>query len=264
MKTSNHPQARINRVNLLGVGISAVNLKSASEIISHWIEANQREYVVVCPVYSIMKAVEEPELRRIYNGAGMVTPDGMPVAMITRWSSGYQIERVYGPDLMLEMHTLSAREGYTNYYLGGAEGIAQRVAETFKQKFPTLKTAGTYTPAFRDLTPEEEQTLIDHINAANPDILWIALGSPKQDYWMARYRPQLNARVIIAVGAAFDFYSGRIRQAPRWMQRSALEWLFRLLTEPKRLWRRYVIYNPLFIFHTLLQILGLKKYELID
>jgi len=259
LKACKHPR----RINVLGVGISAVTMQLAIETITCWIEEGQREYVVVCPVYSLMKALENPDLRLAYHHAGMVTPDGMPVALLAKWQSNEAIERVYGPDLMFDLHQHGLGTGFSHYYLGGAEGVAQQVANTFEVRFPGLKVAGTYTPPFRELTADEEAAMINTINEANPDVLWVALGSPRQDYWMARYRSRLNARVVIAVGAAFDFHTGRIRQAPRWMQKLALEWLFRLIVEPRRLWRRYIIYNPLFIFHVILQKSGLKKYELI-
>jgi N-acetylglucosaminyldiphosphoundecaprenol N-acetyl-beta-D-mannosaminyltransferase len=192
----------------------------------------------------------------------MVTPDGMPLVFLGRWLGHYHVERVYGPDVMLAFSELSAARGYTHFYYGGAEGLPEKLADTLRQRFPGLKVVGTYSPPFRALTPEEDQAIVERINAANPDVVWVGLGCPKQDIWMAQHRDKLHAPVLIGVGAAFDFLSGQKQQAPHWMQRYSLEWLYRLAHEPRRLWRRYLLYNPYFIFLVLLQIAGLRRVPL--
>jgi N-acetylglucosaminyldiphosphoundecaprenol N-acetyl-beta-D-mannosaminyltransferase len=258
------PCRRLPRVNILGVGISAVDMMEACGQICCWIENRQPAYVVVCSVNPVMVSQSDPAHRAVVNRAGMVTPDGMPLVFLCRKLGFPHVTRVYGPDLILAFSEVAAQKGYSNFYYGGAEGEPDQLAEVLTQQFEGLKVAGAYSPPFRALTPEEKQAVITMINTAKPDVVWVGLGSPKQDFWMAEYREHLNAPVLIGVGAAFDFLTGRTPQAPRWMQRNALEWLFRLIHEPRRLWRRYIIYNPLFLWFMLLQITGLRRIPLED
>ena len=175
---------------------------------------------------------------------------------------GYSnVERVYGPDLMLAFSDLAAEKGYTNFFYGGAEGVPEELAEILCQRFPGLKVVGTYSPPFRPLTPEEDKVIVETINQANPDVVWVGLGMPKQELWMGEHLGRIAASIMVGVGAAFDFLSGRKEWAPRWMQRNGLEWLFRLLHEPSRLWRRN-LYHPLFFYNVLLQRAGIKHFRL--
>jgi N-acetylglucosaminyldiphosphoundecaprenol N-acetyl-beta-D-mannosaminyltransferase len=254
MSGTNH-----QRVNILGVGVSAINMQQALDTLANWIETGVRAYVVVCPVYTVMLCQEDPALRMVVNRAELVTPDGMPLVFLSRWMGHKHVGRVYGPDLILAFSELAAERGYTQYYYGGAPGVPKQLAVVLSQRFPGLQVAGTFSPPFRDLTDEEDEAIVETINAAEPDVVWVGLGSPKQDFWMARHRQRLNAPVMVGVGAAFDFLTGRVPQAPRWMQRSALEWLFRLWTEPRRLWRRYLLYNPLFLLYVGLHLVGLRR-----
>jgi N-acetylglucosaminyldiphosphoundecaprenol N-acetyl-beta-D-mannosaminyltransferase len=254
----------LTRVNILGVGISAINMAMALDQLACWIEQRQRVYVAVCAVHPIVACQFDEDHRALLNHANMVTPDGMPLVFVSRIMGHPHVDRVYGPDLMLAFTERMAQRGYSSYYYGGAEGVPELLAETLTQRFPGLKVVGTYSPPFRALMPDEEQAIIDQINAAQPDVVWVGLGSPKQEFWMKKYRERLNAPVLIGVGAAFDFVTDRKPQAPRWMQRHALEWVFRLWHEPRRLWQRYVIYNPLFILYVLLQLLGLRRIPLDD
>lgn len=237
-------------------------MEQALEQISCWIERREKATVVVCPVYTVMMCQEQPALRRIVNRAGMVTPDGMPLVFLSRRLGHPHVERVYGPDLMLAFSELAAERSYTSTFYGGAEGVAAQLAHTLTDRYPSLQVASTHSPPFRELTSEEDKAVVDAINEANPDVVWVGLGSPKQDYWIAAHRDRLNAPVLIGVGAAFDMHTGRVAQAPGWMQRSGLEWLFRLAVEPRRLWRRYLIYNPLFILYMALQLTGLRRVPL--
>ncbi|MCB0164766.1 MAG: WecB/TagA/CpsF family glycosyltransferase [Anaerolineae bacterium] len=230
--------------------------------ISTWIEQGARQYVSICTVHTIMECRQSEPVRRVVNQAGLATPDGMPLVWLGRLKSNLEVTRVYGPDLMLALCELSARYGYRQYFYGGREGVAELLAERLRTRFPDLQIAGTYCPPYRPLTYQEDACVIDQINQAAPDVIWVGLGAPKQDLWMAAHRDRLTAPVLIGVGAAFDFHTGRIPQAPKWMQRSGLEWFFRLLHEPRRLWYRYLVYNPLFILLTLVQSLGLKKFSL--
>jgi N-acetylglucosaminyldiphosphoundecaprenol N-acetyl-beta-D-mannosaminyltransferase len=222
---------------------------------------NRRDYVCTCPVYTLMAGHERREVRAALNGAAWVTPDGMPVVWALKLRGAREVGRVYGPDLMLALSAVSAERGYRQFYLGGGPGVAEALAETMRQRYPGLTVAGIYAPPFRKQTADEEAAMVAHINTVNAHIVWVGLGSPKQDLWMARFRPALQAPLLIGVGAAFDFFTGRQAQAPRWMQRAGLEWLFRLAREPRRLWRRYLVYNPKFVLHLALQLTGLRRYD---
>ncbi len=250
------------RVNVLGVGVSAINMPMALEIIAGWIARREPRYVCVTGVHGVMESQRDEDLRRIHNRAGIVAPDGMPLVWLSRLRGFRHVERVYGPDLMLAVCEYSVSRGYRHFFYGGVEGVADRLAAALQKRFPGLQVVGTYSPPFRPLTPEEDEQVVGIINAGDPDIVWVGLSTPKQERWMVEHRDRLRAPVLIGVGAAFDFLSGRKPQAPRWMQRSGLEWLFRLLTEPRRLWRRYLINNPLFVALVLLQLTGLRRYSL--
>ena len=252
------------RVNILGVGISAITMTQAVDQISAWIEIRARQYVCVCTVHTVIECQKSEKMLRAVNSAGLATPDGMPLVWIGNSLTGQKtpVERVYGPDLMLALCQLSAEIGYSHFFYGGAAGVPEQLADKLKKRFPGLKVAGTYAPPYRSAGVREDAPVIDQINQAAPDIIWVGLGTPKQDLWMALHRDALTAPVLIGVGAAFDFHTGGIPQAPKWMQRAGLEWLFRLWQEPKRLWYRYLVYNPLFILLILAQALGLRQYSL--
>ena len=250
------------RVNILGVGISAINMDIALDLIEAWIAHRESHYICVTPVHSVMECQRDPELRHICNASGMTTPDGMPLVWLSRLHGYHYVDRVYGPDLMLALCECSARRSYRHFFYGGAEGVPEQLAANLQHRFPGLIIVGIYSPPFRSLTPDEDDQIVQMINDANPDVVWVGLGSPKQERWMAAHIGRLKAPVLIGVGAAFDFLAGRKRQSPRWMQHSGLEWLFRLLTEPRRLWRRYLVNNPLFVLLVLAQALGLRRYSL--
>jgi N-acetylglucosaminyldiphosphoundecaprenol N-acetyl-beta-D-mannosaminyltransferase len=250
------------RVNILGVGISATNLQQAVDLIEGWVARRQPHYVNVCTVHTIMECQQAPRLRRIVNESGLSTPDGMPLVWLSQWAGHRSANRVYGPDLMLALCDRAQATGTRHYFYGGREGVAGRLAEKLRARFPRLTIAGLYTPPFRPPDADEDQEVVDTINASNADIVWVGLGTPKQDYFVARHRPRLQAPVLIAIGAAFDFHAGLMPQAPRWMQRSGLEWLFRLAHEPRRLAYRYLVYNPQFVVRVALQRAGVRHYEL--
>ena len=250
------------RVNVLGVGVSAITMAEALAHIDRWIAADAREYVCVTGVHGVMESHGDARLRDIHNQAGLVTPDGMPLVWVSRWQGHAHVERVYGPDLMLACCEAGLPKGYRHFFYGGAPGVPERLVARLKQRFPGLRIAGTWSPPFRELTPAEERDLVEAIAAARPHIVWVGLSTPKQERWMARLVGTLPAPVLIGVGAAFDMHAGVTKQAPRWMQRSGLEWLFRLGSEPRRLWRRYLVNNPRFVWRLLLQSSGLAHYEL--
>lgn len=233
--------------DVLDVKISAINMPTAVATIEGWIADRDPNYVCICTVHTVMECQRDPRLRDVVNAAGLRTPDGMPLVWLSRRAGHPGVSRVYGPDLMLELAARSATTGHRHYFYGGAPGVADTLAERLSTRFPGLQVAGTHTPPMLPVGALERDETIAEINASEADIVWVGLGTPKQDWWVANHRPLLKAPVLIAVGAAFDFHTGRIRQAPKWMQRSGLEWLFRLSQDPKRLWHRYLVLNWLFV-----------------
>jgi len=246
----------IQRANILGIGVSAINMSQALETIAEWIHRREQQYICVRDVHGIMESQSDTKLKQIHNRAGLVTPDGMPLVWLSHLKGFPWVERVYGPDLMLAVCEQSVAKGYRHYFYGGAEGVPEKLITRLTQRFSGLRVAGWWSPPFRPLSSEEDEGLIEIINRTEPDIVWVGLSTPKQEYWMYEHLGRLKAPVMIGVGAAFDFHAGVKRQAPRWMQKSGLEWSFRLLNEPRRLWRRYLINNPLFLWMLLLQALG--------
>jgi N-acetylglucosaminyldiphosphoundecaprenol N-acetyl-beta-D-mannosaminyltransferase len=250
------------RVNILGVLVSAVAMDEALRLIEDWIDTGERQYVTVSGVHGLMESQRDEALRGIHNAAGMVTPDGMPLVWLSRLKGHAGVDRVYGPDLMLACCERSVRRGYSHYLYGGGPGVPERLADRLRVRLPGIKIVGCHSPPFRPLTPGEDEAIVRQINEANPDIVWVGLSTPKQERWMAAHRQSVWAPVLIGVGAAFDLHAGLKPQAPYWMQRSGLEWLFRLLTEPRRLWRRYLINNPLFLWYLLRQAIAPERYRM--
>jgi len=248
------------RVNVLGVGISVLNLRTALEAIAAAVHARRKGYICVTGVHGVMEAQDDETFKKILNAAFLCTPDGMPMVWAGKLAGHREMRRVYGPDLMLDVCAWSEASGAKHFFYGGADGVAELLAQKLKEKFPKLQIVGTFTPPFRALNESEMKKLQAQVAAAQPDIFWVGLSTPKQEKFMAEFLPQLDATLMVGVGAAFDFHSGRVRQAPRWMQRSGLEWFYRLCCEPRRLAKRYFRNNPLFILKFLGQSSGLKNY----
>jgi len=247
------------RIDILGVGVSAINMDMTLDTIDRWVADRQHNYVCVTSVHGVIESQRDHELRRIQNQAGLVTPDGMPLVWVSRLRNQRHVGRVYGPDLMTAVCTESVSKGYRHFLYGGAAGLPERFADQLRNRFPGIRIVGAYSPPFRPLTPDEDEAIVHRINESNADIVWIGLSTPKQEYWMAAHLGRLDAPVMIGVGAAFDFLAGVKKQAPRWIQRSGFEWLFRLITEPRRLWRRYLKVVPLFVLYMTLDSLGLRE-----
>jgi N-acetylglucosaminyldiphosphoundecaprenol N-acetyl-beta-D-mannosaminyltransferase len=245
-------------VNVLGVNVAATDLAGATQRILDMVAQRQRSYVCVTGVHGIMESRSRPDLQRVHNAAGLVTPDGMPLVYICRAAGHPECGRVYGPDLMLAVCAAAQERGYRQFFYGATPRTLERLTARLHDRFPDLAIAGSFAPPFRAMTAAERAQALEHINRCDPDIIWIGLGTPKQERWMAENRAELDAAVLIGVGAAFDFHAGNVRQAPRWMQPLCLEWLFRLAVEPKRLWKRYVRIVPAFVFHFALQRLGVR------
>lgn len=251
------------RFNVLGVAVSAISMPDAVSTIESWIEGGRRSYVCVTGVHGVMESRSDETLRAIHNAAGMVTPDGMPLVWLGRLAGHSAVDRVYGPDLFLEVMGRSVATGRRHFFYGGGDGVADLLASRTRQRFPGVDIVGTYTPPFRALSEEEDEAVVGMINESGADIVWVGLSTPKQERWMSAHVGRLNAAAMIGVGAAFDFHAGLKSQAPRWMQRSGLEWAYRMGTEPRRLAKRYLTNNPRFVMHALAQKLGLRSYPLV-
>ena len=250
------------RLNVLGVGVSAVDMQAAVRRIGDWIDGGDREYVCVTGVHGVMESQVSDELRAIHNGAGMVTPDGMPLAWLLRLAGFADVSRVCGPDLMPAVFRAGESRGDRHFLYGATEAKLQQLEAGLLRRAPRAQIVGRYAPPFRPLTAVEADDVIMRIGDTRPDIVWIGLSTPKQERWMAEFRPRLNAPVLIGVGAAFDVHAGLLPRAPALMQRCGLEWLHRVCVEPRRLWRRYFYNNPRFLALLALQAVGLHRRRL--
>ncbi|MCE0497605.1 MAG: WecB/TagA/CpsF family glycosyltransferase [Methylacidiphilales bacterium] len=251
-----------DRINVLGVGIHPLNLPKAVAAIGEAIRTRAKGYICVTGVHGVSEAQDDPAFRAILNRALLNTPDGMPMVWMGRWQGAREMDRVYGPDLMLEVCRVSEQANWRHFFYGGAAGAAEQLAASLQSRFPKLIVTGTHTPPFRPLNEQETGELRALVAEKKPDIIWVGLSTPKQEVFMAGIVSQLDTTLMIGVGAAFDLLSGRVRQAPRWMQRCGFEWLYRLVQEPGRLWKRYLKNNPLFIGRVFLQLTGLRRYTL--
>jgi N-acetylglucosaminyldiphosphoundecaprenol N-acetyl-beta-D-mannosaminyltransferase len=207
-----------------------------------------------------MEARADPYLRQIFNRALMNVPDGMPMTWVGHLQGLRDMDRVFGPDLMAEMCRLSVLRGYRHFLYGGKPGVADSLREALQRRFPGLQVVGTYTPPFRSLTPREESDLATQVRESRPHIIWVGLSTPKQERFMAQYVDRLEVPLMFGVGAAFDFHSGRLRDCSRWIKRAGLQWLHRLIQDPKHLWRRQLRTNPAFLWHITLQLSRLRRY----
>jgi N-acetylglucosaminyldiphosphoundecaprenol N-acetyl-beta-D-mannosaminyltransferase len=254
----------IPRFNVLGVSVCAMNLRIAAEAVLEAVRERRKGYVCVTGVHGIMEAQDDPGFQAILNGAFLNTTDGMPLVWLGRHAlpEVEGISRVYGPDLMLEVFAATQRGEATHFFYGGAPGVAEELKTKLEARFPGVRIVGTWCPPFRPLSPGEERELAELVAEKKPDLMWVGLSTPKQERFMSEYLPKLETTVMFGVGAAFDFHSGRVRQAPRWIQRSGFEWLYRMCTQPRRLARRYLVNNPRFLWKIAGQLSGLRKYSL--
>lgn len=231
--------------DVLGVPISVTSLDGASAAIHGWANDECGRFVCIRDVHGIMQARQDPALMALHGEAAMVTPDGMPLVWIGRHRK-LPVARTCGPDLIDRVLADSEASGLVHYFYGGKPGVAAQLADGFIAKYPQLRVAGADTPPFRDLTDEELGALAKLLIESKADVVWIGLSTPKQEWLMQRLAPLVPA-TLVGVGAAFDFHTGAVRRAPKWMQRAGLEWSFRLLSEPRRLWRRYLVMAPKFV-----------------
>ena len=250
------------RVNILGVGVSALNMGTALRETEQLLERGQQGYICVTGVHGIMEAQSDEGFRDILNRSFLTTPDGMPTVWLGRMQGFKDMSRVYGPDYMLGVCERSVTRGYRHFLYGGKPGVAEELRAALTQKFPGLQIVGTYTPPFRPLTTEEEDDLRHQLEESQADVLWCGLSTPKQERFMAAYCHRMPVKLMVGVGAAFDLLSGNLSEAPDWMKNAGLQWLYRLMKEPARLWRRYLLNNPKFTWLTFLQLTGLKGFRL--
>lgn len=238
----------VSHVDVLGVKVSAINMPKAVSLAESAIQCGKTGYICVTGVHGVMEAHDDVGFREILNGAFINTPDGMPMSWVG-WMSGFsKMDRVYGPDFMLAMCELSAKRGYRQFLLGGKPGVAAALQATLESRYPGLQVVGTYTPPFRQLTSSEEESLVDLVQRTRPDIIWVGLSTPKQEKFMAAYSARFGVPLMVGVGAAFDIHTGQVEDAPEWIKRRGLQWLHRLLQEPRRLAPRYLKNNPRFLF----------------
>jgi N-acetylglucosaminyldiphosphoundecaprenol N-acetyl-beta-D-mannosaminyltransferase len=231
-----------------GIKFSALSADEVVDVMARWIADGHRDYIVVTGAHGVVEMQTDASLRAINEAAGVTTPDGMPVVWLGRRKGFPRLRRAYGPDIMQRAFARGVALGHRHFLYGGHPGVAEALKTAMERAHPGVQIVGTHCPPFRDLREREVLDLAREIDAARPDVVWCGLGCPKQERWMGRLRPHLAAPVLIGVGAGFDFLSGRAPQAPRWVQRSGFEWLFRLATEPRRLWPRYSRIVPRFLY----------------
>lgn len=240
-------EAGIPATRILRVPVSTINIPIAVQIILGWNDRSESHYICVRDVHGIMRAQNDEDLMAIHHGAGMITPDGMPLVWIMR-ARGYKDSgRVCGADLVAALCDASQEPQTRHYFYGGKPGVADRMAEALLNSFPRLNVVGASTPPFGEVSSFESHAEIEKIVSANPSIVWVGLSTPKQEYWMRDHVGKIPGATLIGVGAAFDFYAGDVKRAPAWMHHSGLEWLHRLASEPRRLWKRYLVLAPKFV-----------------
>ena len=258
---SSHDAAR---VNILGVGITPLDLSSAVSRVLSFLTTGEKGYICVTGMHGIMEAQKDPQLVDIQNASVFTTPDGIPTVWIGHLQGYHAMTQVRGPDLMLRVCEASATLGTRHFLYGGKPGVANLLRHILEIRYPGINIVGTYSPPFRPLTPEENLTLQQETEELRPDILWCGISTPKQERFMSQYIHILSVRLMIGVGAAFDLNAGLLKDSPLWVQKCGLQWAHRLLQEPRRLWRRYLLNIPRFLFLCLLQQTGLRSYSLVS
>jgi len=235
-----------------------LNLAEAVSILEKWCDEGRREYVCCVSVHGLVTAQRDPVIRDAINNSGLATEDGMPLVWWCRGAGFTQVSRVCGSELLEAM--CAQKRGHRHYFYGSSPEVIKQLTARLTRRFPHLVVAGHRAPPFRTLTDEEDAADVDAINEARPDFVWVGLGMPKQEKWMASHVRKIRATALIGIGAAFDFHAGVKPRAPVWMQHSGLEWMFRLITEPRRLGRRYLIDNTIFVIRVAQQLVGSKSF----
>ena len=249
--------------DVLGIRVDAVQIDDVIHQMKEWIrEKNGCHSIAATGMNGIVEAQHDPQFREVLNATDLIVPDGMPLVWLGRQRGHVLPRRVYGPELLLAFCESTDECGYRHFFYGAEHepDVPERLAEKLKQRFPGTIVAGTYSRSLQAHKLHEEDEILSRVSRAAPDVLWVGLGELRQVRWMHEHRNKLNVPVVVGVGAAFDMISGRRKQAPRWMRENGLEWLFRLFQEPRRLWRRYLIYGTEFVVWIVLENLGLKKF----
>lgn len=258
--TTSFPKANgLAKANVLDIEIDALDMTVALERIGHHLHTGEKGYICVAGVHGVMEAQRDPALRAAYAGAALTVPDGTPLVWVGRMQGNSAMGRVAGPDLMLRVFAEPAFATVTHFLYGGDIGVVEELRARLQRRFPSARIVGVYTPPFRDLTLGEEHSLIATIRELKPQVIWVGIGCPRQELFMARYLPLLETTLIFGVGAAFDYHTGRIHDSAQWVKTAGLQWLHRLVQDPRRLWRRYLFKNPAFVWKITLQLLGLRR-----
>ena len=246
-------------INIYGMKVDMVQIPEVIEAMEGWIRNRSfGNYIVISNANDVTISRGNSKVKQAVNESSLSVPDGFSLIMLGRMH-GYPLKkRVYGPDLMFEFLRVSESRGYSHFFYGASEDALEKLKISLKEKFPSLKIAGFYSPPFRDISEAEDEEIVERINKASPDVLWVGLGCPKQQLWMQKHKDKLKVPVMVGVGAAFDFFAGTKLQAPRWVRDNGFEWLFRLVTEPRRLWKRYLIGNTLFLAFFLRELIRVK------
>lgn len=255
-------EGQIPFIRILGNRVHMVQMPDVLQLMEEWIQDGQKcRYVIVSNMHAIMEAHKEPVFKEVVNSADLFVPDGISALWVGR-HKGFPLQRrVCGSDLIQAFCELANQKGYRSFFYGDTENVLKHMTARLKESSPNLEILGCYSPPFRPLTPEEDEKIVGMINRLRPDVLWIALGCPKQERWMFEHRNRLDVPVMVGVGAAFKFLSGKVKRAPLWIREHHLEWLWRLVNEPARIWRRVFVDGPQFVCYTFLELSGLKKWE---
>jgi N-acetylglucosaminyldiphosphoundecaprenol N-acetyl-beta-D-mannosaminyltransferase len=245
---------------VLGIRVDAIQIPDVVAKVEDWIaERGPSRFIAVTGMHGISESSHNPNFRQVLKAADLVVPDGMPLVWLGRWHGFGLKRRVYGPELTETFCSVTG-DKYRHFFYGGAPGVADSLAQALHHRHG-IRIVGTYCPPFRPLTEAEDRDLVKLIEAANADVVWVGLSTPKQETWMYEHREKLSVPAMFGIGAAFDLNTGRLKQAPPWMRENGLEWLFRLSAEPKRLWRRYILSGSVFVWNVLLELLGLKSFD---
>jgi N-acetylglucosaminyldiphosphoundecaprenol N-acetyl-beta-D-mannosaminyltransferase len=250
------------KMNILGINMDCVSYGGMHQIFNNWLsdKESRSHSLALVNVNCCVSALFDRQLVDLYNSADLVGIDSMP---FLRWARAFykrDSDRLYAPDIMLEVSSKAKEHGYTFFLYGGAQDAPDKMEEYLSERFEGINIVGKYSPPFRALTEKEDRAVCDMINKVQPDFLWVGLGSPKQDVWISEHREKIRGTIMVASGATFDFFSGRIKQAPVWIRQSGFEWLYRLTKDFRRLWVRYIVYNFVFLTMFALQLTGLRSY----
>jgi N-acetylglucosaminyldiphosphoundecaprenol N-acetyl-beta-D-mannosaminyltransferase len=254
--------ASIPSVRVLGVPLHILNMQELLSVMEEWIARRDKSrWIAMTSSHGIIESFKRADFKAILKSADLAIPDGKWTAQVAGRMASTVPKRVRAEDLIWNFSSLASRRGYSGYFFGDTDEVQKLLIAKLRSHFPSIKIAGRYSPPFRPLTPEEDSQILERINAAKPDVLWVSLGLPKQEEWIFAHRDKLSVPVIAAVGAGFKFVSGKVKPAPRRVSELGLEWLWRLLTEPRRVWHRALVYGPQFALHTFLEIKGFRKYD---